>query len=88
MQPGATGCSTTPSTATSAFGPDESLMRKMLLDPIEWVDGWPTVAGGTASEGCARPGPTLPEAACRRAHVASRPVNAHAAGRTTAAGLG
>jgi arabinan endo-1,5-alpha-L-arabinosidase len=41
------------------FGPFESLMRKMLLDPIRWVDGWPEVEGGVASEG-SRPGPILP----------------------------
>jgi len=31
----------------------EAVRRPMLIDPIEWVDGWPTVAGRAPSEGAA-----------------------------------
>jgi arabinan endo-1,5-alpha-L-arabinosidase len=41
------------------FGYEESLMRKLLLDPIRWVDGWPEVEAGVASEG-ERAGPVWP----------------------------
>ena len=41
------------------FGLHENLMRKMLLDRIEWVDGWPTVAGEAPSTG-SQPGPAQP----------------------------
>ena len=41
------------------FGIHENLMRKLLLDPIRWVDGWPTVAGEVPSTG-AQPGPVQP----------------------------
>ena len=41
------------------FGPGESLMRKLLLDPIRWEDGWPIVDGGVASDG-SRSGPIVP----------------------------
>ena len=29
--------------------------RKLLLDRIEWIDGWPTVAGGKPSVKAAAP---------------------------------
>ena len=35
---------------------DFALSRRMLLDPIEWVDGWPRVVDGVPSSG-ERPGP-------------------------------
>ena len=36
-----------------------ALSRRMLIDPIEWVDGWPRVMGGVPSSG-ERPGPAQP----------------------------
>lgn len=41
------------------FGPRDSLVRKLLLDRVTWVDGWPTVEGGVASDG-SRNGPIVP----------------------------
>ncbi|MEJ7747991.1 MAG: glycoside hydrolase family 43 protein [Candidatus Limnocylindrales bacterium] len=41
------------------FGPNDSLVRKMLLDRVIWIDGWPAVERGVASDG-SRAGPIVP----------------------------
>ena len=42
----------------AAAGDEVNTRRIMLIDRIRWVNGWPTVAGGSPSSGI-RPGPDL-----------------------------